>query len=694
MTKSARVPVALNLLFFCFIVAPALPVGASGEPAAGPPAYENHSLVRIAPLPAEELPSVLQRFDVVEQLPDGNLKIVATAAERQVLVTQYGGQVEIENMEEYYRQGLDATMDMGGYHTYEETYWELFWADLLHSELADLDTLGYSLEGNPIFAVKISDNVDVDEEEPEVFINGLIHAREPISVEIILHLMNYLLENYTDPGIAALIDETEIWLVPIINPDGYLYNETTNPLGGGMWRKNLRDNGDGSFGVDLNRNWGFLWGYDDIGSSPVGEWETYRGTGPFSEPETQVLRDFINAHDFSVVVNYHAHGRIYNKPWAFNRQLFAPDDLTIWPMLDSLNNLNGYNINQGMYTTNGGAYDWQYGDQFEKKKAFAVVTEVGAEFWPPSMEIAGLIDENLETNLFFIRAAHQFWQRPTRSLATSFPNYDTTLSICTDDYSRVVEFRNVDNVNPLEVEVSYYDSMVAPGWFSVDAYSGTLSPQTSLEVDLDFSPISATGLPTGEHLHTGYLQLVLSNQDIPPDVDTLRYPVRVTIQVYDSDGDGVDDVCDICPDIPNPLQEDADEDGVGDVCDNCPEEPNPDQADGDEDDVGDLCDNCIEVYNPGQEDFDGDGIGDACEDCDCGMAWGDANGDGAVNPVDVVFMVNFVYLDIDNRVQPPDCPYAAGDVNCDGSVNPLDVVHFVNYVYLSITPFPCTDPCM
>lgn len=78
------------------------------------------------------------------------------------------------------------------------------------------------------------------------------------------------------------------------------------------------------------------------------------------------------------------------------------------------------------------------------------------------------------------------------------------------------------------------------------------------------------------------------------------------------------------------------------------------------------------------------------ETCDCGV-WGDVNGDMAVNPVDVVYMVNFVYKNQDARVQPPDCPYEAGDVDCNGQVNPVDVVYFVNYVYKNQNAF--CDPC-
>jgi len=160
----------------------------------------------------------------------------------------------------------------------------------------------------------------------------------------------------------------------------------------------------------------------------------------------------------------------------------------------------------------------------------------------------------------------------------------------------------------------------------------------------------------------------------------------------DDDDDGVLDVDDNCPLVSNPGQEDSDGDEVGDACDACP--GYDDQADQDADGVPDDCDNCLTIANPGQEDTDGDGAGDACDDCDCGAVFGDVNGDSALNPVDVVYIANYVYLSNDMRVPLPSCIYEVGDVNCDGNVNPVDVVHMVNYVYLTITPFPCADPCL
>jgi len=113
--------------------------------------------------------------------------------------------------------------------------------------------------------------------------------------------------------------------------------------------------------------------------------------------------------------------------------------------------------------------------------------------------------------------------------------------------------------------------------------------------------------------------------------------------------------------------------------------------DEDSDGIVDLFDNCPSVPNPGQEDTDQDGIGDACE-CDCSV-WGDVNNDGEINPQDVTYMVQYVYFQNDMRVQPPNCPLEAGDMaGCDGQVNPQDVTYYVQYVYFDNDMF-CPDPC-
>ena len=142
--------------------------------------------------------------------------------------------------------------------------------------------------------VKISDNPDVDEAEPEILYTALHHAREPQSMMQMIYFMYYLLENYnTNPSVQYIVNNRELYFIPVVNPDGYEYNRTTNPSGGGMWRKNRKNNGS-SYGVDLNRNYGpyTYWNAPNGGSSTDPSSDTYRGTAPFSEPETSKLKEF------------------------------------------------------------------------------------------------------------------------------------------------------------------------------------------------------------------------------------------------------------------------------------------------------------------------------------------------------------------------------------------------------------------
>ncbi|MGB2803918.1 MAG: M14 family zinc carboxypeptidase, partial [Candidatus Zixiibacteriota bacterium] len=151
-----------------------------------------------------------------------------------------GYQVEVvhEDLVAFYQSRLEVTKDMGGYHTYSEVLAVL---DSMHTLYPTITTdkmdIGHSLEDSIIWAFKISDNPGVDEDEPEVFFNSLIHAREPAGLEVLLYFMWYLLDNYGVDSLATyLVDEREMWFVPVVNPDGYCYNEYTQPGGGGMWR--------------------------------------------------------------------------------------------------------------------------------------------------------------------------------------------------------------------------------------------------------------------------------------------------------------------------------------------------------------------------------------------------------------------------------------------------------------------------
>lgn len=301
---------------------------------------------------------------------------------------------------------------LGAYHTYSEAHAEMATYVAAHPTLALLDTIGTSIEGRPIEAVKISDNVAAQENEPEVLIVGCHHARELMGVELPLYLMRRLLDGYgSDPVIASLVNGRQVWIVPILNPDGYVYVEqNSSGLSDGWWRKNRRLNWDGSYGVDLNRNYAYQWGFDDFGSSPTPSSEVYRGTGPFSEPETAAFRDFIAAHQFRISASFHSYGDLVLYPWGY--ELADTPDHPIFEALgDSIASQNGYlagNPKSGaIYVTNGDMDDWVYGDTTTKPRMIGFTFELNTAseggFAPNDALIAPTCDLNWGPLLTILR---------------------------------------------------------------------------------------------------------------------------------------------------------------------------------------------------------------------------------------------------------------------------------------------------
>jgi hypothetical protein len=302
---------------------------------------------------------------------------------------------------------------MGGYFTYEEMLIILELMQLKFPNIiSKLDTIdGFKTHnGNSIVYIKVSDNPSTDETEPEVLYTALHHAREPNSLSQMIFYLWYLLENYnSNPEIKYLVDNTEMYFVPCVNPDGYIINEINKPNGGGLWRKNGRKSQDGGLeGVDLNRNYGKFWGYDNDGSSPNPNSDTYRGTSAFSEPETSAIREFCIQHNFLMALNYHTFGNLLVHPWGYNDLPTDEDDL-FKAIGNNLNFENNFKMGTGSetvgYTVNGDADDYMYGDQLEKNKIFSYTPEVGPSFWPPKADIDYLNKSCVHMNLSLPRLA-------------------------------------------------------------------------------------------------------------------------------------------------------------------------------------------------------------------------------------------------------------------------------------------------
>jgi len=298
--------------------------------------------------------------------------------------------------------------DAGKYHTYAEITRELRDLEQTFPALAKVVELGESVEKRKIWAVKISDHVATEEEETEILFIGGHHAREWISIDVPFLLAKYLLENYqTSRQIREFVDNGEIWIVPMLNPDGHQYSVTSNRL----WRKNRRNNGDGSFGVDLNRNYSFHWG--GPGSSGDTFSEIYRGTGPFSEPETQVIRDFAAQHEFVAMLSYHNFSQLVLYPWGHTNS--APPDKALLhqlavAMADSIFDVHGkrYTPQQSadLYLASGDATDWLYGETSVPSYTIELRPRSSFPgFQLPESEIQATFEENLPAALFLIQWA-------------------------------------------------------------------------------------------------------------------------------------------------------------------------------------------------------------------------------------------------------------------------------------------------
>lgn len=294
-----------------------------------------------------------------------------------------------------------------GFFTYEDMLSILDSMQLLYPQLiskrAPLDNTT-TWENRPVYWVRISNKPDVDQDKPEIFYNAVHHAREAASLSQIIYYMWYLLDNYhTDPEVKGIVDNMEMYFVPCINPDGYILNQTNNPNGGGMHRKNLRKNSDGSKGVDINRNYDKFWGYDNQGSSTSASSDSYRGPSAGSEPETKMIKNFCIAHKFKMAISCHTFGGYLIHPWGYKANTPTPDENLLKNYGNFMTQENNYKVGTPLetvgYVANGASSDWFYGEQGLKNKIFEYSPEAGkGSFYPAKNQILPICKEMLYTN--------------------------------------------------------------------------------------------------------------------------------------------------------------------------------------------------------------------------------------------------------------------------------------------------------
>ncbi|RJQ77851.1 zinc carboxypeptidase [Pseudonocardiaceae bacterium YIM PH 21723] len=336
-------------------------------------------------------------LDIVGHTAD-TATVVATQGEaeglrRSGLTSRYQGTAR-----EFYRYPAGRAR---GYHDYDSALAQLRDQVSRHPAIARLADIGNSFEGRPIPLMKISDNAGADEGEPEVVLTCNIHAREHLTAEMCLHVVDRYLAGYgTDPAITDLVNGRVLWVLPMVNPDGSEYDKDQQG-----WRKNRE-----SPAVDLNRNFGHQWGCCQ-GSSADPESSTYRGEQAFSATETRRIRDFVHSRviggrqRIAAHIDFHTFGEMVGWPFGYTAAATGPgmsadEARTFQELGQKMAATNGYSAGKDseLYITDGGFDDWMWGEQRIYSYTFEMYPAQGPAgnggFYPP----AEVIDRETSRN--------------------------------------------------------------------------------------------------------------------------------------------------------------------------------------------------------------------------------------------------------------------------------------------------------
>ena len=285
------------------------------------------------------------------------------------------------------------------FHDYQETSDALKEIAAKYPSIAQTFSIGKSVEGRELYGVRLS-SARMQDSLPTMVLMGCHHAREHLSVEIPLLMAQHLSRHYgTDPKITKLLDTIEVWIVPMINPDGAEHDIHRGVYK--MWRKNRRDNGDGTMGVDLNRNYGTGWG--GPGSSSDTDSDIYRGPHAFSEPETLAVKEFLkDRKKTTTLISFHTFSELVLWPFGHtNDEVPNAADLAVFETIGKkMAKGNRYTPmkSSGLYLASGDTADWAY----DELGIFAFTFELSPSslfqggFYPGAQAIEPTFKANLQ----------------------------------------------------------------------------------------------------------------------------------------------------------------------------------------------------------------------------------------------------------------------------------------------------------
>ena len=328
------------------------------------------------------------------------------------------------------------------YHDYSEMAAEVQSTAAAYPALVSRFSLGLSHQGREIWAAKVSDNVGVDEAEPEVLFSANQHAREHLTVEMALYILRELTSKYaTDARIKNIVDGREIWIVFMVNPDGVEYDIATGAYR--SWRKNRQPNGTSPYvGTDLNRNWAFQWGCCG-GSSGAFSSETYRGASAFSAPETQRLRNFVNSRvvggtqQITAGIDFHTYSELVLWPYGYTTAdtgngITVDDQAMLSTLGRNMAATNRYVPEQAsdLYIADGTINDWLWGVHKIASYTFEMYPRTSSPgFYPPDEVIGTETLRNREAVLMLAENADCLYRVIGRTCGGPAP-----VTLFTDDF--------------------------------------------------------------------------------------------------------------------------------------------------------------------------------------------------------------------------------------------------------------------
>ncbi len=366
-----------------------------------------------------------------------------------------------------------------------------------HPGLIRLQSIGETWEGRPIMMVTISQDVAYADEKPALLYTGTIHAREWIGIELATAFVRYVIDNYkVNPRLLNALTRNTLYMVPCLNPDGFEYSRNHFSF----WRKNRRDNGDGTFGVDLNRNFSVRFRKGNDTSSNI-----YSGPEAFSEPETRAIKEFADSHkNITIALDYHSQGNVFFPAHKFNHEeeIEGTDlNLLCANMASEIRKVTGrqYGIHRGKPPFNlihGSGREYYY-----NKGILSAVVEVGTRNIPDYlMNMSQSVDENIPALVYALESAinysHHAPKRVDNFTAAAISDQDVTLTwehCCEGDIYYEI-YRNSSPKQPCSEQnciaitrsLTYTDKQLESGqrYFytirAVDRVSGIKSPFSSV----------------------------------------------------------------------------------------------------------------------------------------------------------------------------------------------------------------------